>query len=110
MHMNSHHKNNAQSATRYAHLLQAIQGIRTKLRTEAGVNYSRYHRVYTEPRTYGITTKYFWCKTGFPQASIERWIAANPTVVVDGTTYELSSKSDGFRSYRLYLNKPKSNR
>ena len=107
MHINTYQ---SQGATEYARLLQAIKIIRTKLRTEAGVNYSRYYRVYTEPRTYGITTKYFWCKTGFPQASIERWIAANPTVVVDGTTYELWSDSMIFNGFRLNLSKPKSNR
>ena len=110
MHINSHYKNNVQDATEYARLLHAIKYIRTKLRDEAGVDFNHYSRVYTEPRTYGITTKYFWCRTGFPQAAIERWIASNPTVVVDNTTYELSGKSTGFASYRLHLNKPKTNR
>lgn len=107
MHINTYQ---SQGATEYARLLEAIKIIRTKLRIEAGVNFDDYYRVYTEPRTYGITTKYFLCRVGFPGAAVNRWIAANPTVVVDGTTYELSGKSVDFRSYRLHLNKPKSNR
>lgn len=91
----------------YNSLLQAIKSVRTKLRKEAGIRFEHYGRVYTEPRAYGITTKYFWCKTGFSRSAIERWIACNPTVVVDNTTYELSGKSAGFGSYRLNLNRPK---
>jgi len=88
----------------YARLVEATKTLRAEIRKATGLQFSHYHRVYTEPRVYGLRSKFFWCKSGFPAAAIAKYIADNPVFTIGDNTYEVSSKPT-FDGRALYINK-----
>jgi hypothetical protein len=76
----------------YALLVEATKIFRAKIRKATGLNFSHYHRVYTEPRAYGLRSKYYWCMHDFPRLEVRKYIADNPVFTVKDCTYEVVAK------------------
>ena len=89
----------------YARLVEATKTLRAEIRKATGLEYGHYYRVYTEPRAYGLRSKFFWCRQGFPMAAITKYIADNPVFSVNGNIYEVSFEHCRWGGQALYINK-----
>ena len=88
----------------YARLVEATKTLRAEIRKATGLECGHYYRVYTEPRAYGLRSKFYWCMPGFPMAAITKYIADNPVFTVGDSIYEVTFKR-AFDGRALYINK-----
>jgi hypothetical protein len=95
----------------YTRLVEATKVLRREIRKATGLQFDHYHRIFTEPRAYGLRSKYWGYRKDFPVSQVKKYIADNPVFAVGNSTYEVSMYAVpsygpySLHSYALYINK-----
>lgn len=95
----------------YTRLVEATKVFRREIRKATGLQFRHYHRIFTEPRAYGLRSKYWGYGKDFPVSQVVKYVADNPVFAVGNSTYQVSinivpgCNPYNLRGIALYINK-----
>jgi hypothetical protein len=91
-------------------LVPAVAAYRKLLHENCKISTDNYVRIFTEPRTKGLRSKYWYTRSSFNTGRVQDYVSMNPIITVDGVKFSVDMRRCdsvgpyGGNSYALFVN------